>query len=71
LALGAISTGLAAMGVRAQAPLKVGVIYNTPISDVGWNFQHHGGIQAMERAFPGKVEWSLWSTSPKGPTPSA
>ena len=31
LAFGALSTGLAAIGVRAQAPLKIGVIYNTPI----------------------------------------
>ena len=67
LALGAFSTGLAAMGVRAQAPLKVGVIYNTPIADVGWNFQHHSGIQAMEKAFPGKVKVEFVENVAEGP----
>ena len=67
LAFGALSTGLAAMGVRAQAPLKVGVIYNTPIADVGWNFPHHSGIQAMEKAFPGKVKVEFVENVAGGP----
>ena len=71
LAFGALSTGLATLGVplgvRAQAPLKVGVIYNTPIADVGWNFQHHSGIQAMEKAFPGKVKVEFVENVAEGP----
>ena len=67
LAFGALSTGLAAIGVRAQAPLKIGVIYNTPIADVGWNFQHHSGIQAMEKAFPGKVKVEFVENVAEGP----
>jgi basic membrane protein A and related proteins len=47
-----------ASGAQAQtpAPLKIGVLYNTPIADLGWNFQHHSGIQAMEKTFGNKVK---------------
>jgi len=51
----------------AALPLKVGVLYNTPISDVGWNFQHHGGILEMEKAFPGKVKVEFVENVAEGP----
>lgn len=57
--------------VQAQtqmpAPLKIGVLYNTPISDLGWNFQHHSGIQAMEKAFGNKVKVEYIENVPEGP----
>jgi basic membrane protein A and related proteins len=65
-----MAASCAALGLpqaRAQAPLKVGVLYNTPISDVGWNFQHHGGILEMEKAFPGKVKVEFVENVPEGP----
>ncbi len=51
----------------APLPLRVGVLYNTPISDVGWNFQHHGGILEMEKAFPGKVKIEFVENVAEGP----
>ena len=50
-----------------QTPLKIGILYNTPISDVGWNFQHHTGMQQMEKAFPGKVKVEYIENVPEGP----
>ena len=67
----ALCIGLAAVStaLQAQAPavLKVGVLYNTSIADVGWNFQHHSGIQAMEKAFPGRVTVQYVENVAEGP----
>lgn len=54
---------------QAQTPavLKVGVLYNTSIADVGWNFQHHSGIQAMEKAYPGRVKVQYVENVAEGP----
>lgn len=56
-------------GAHAQtaAPLKIGILYNTPIADVGWNFQHHSGIQAMEKAFGNKVKVEFVENVNEGP----
>jgi ABC transporter substrate-binding protein PnrA-like len=57
------------IGAQAQtaAPLKIGVLYNTPIADLGWNFQHHSGIQAMEKAFGSKVKVEYVENVAEGP----
>ena len=68
-----VGIGLAAVvsfygsSALAQAPIKVGILYNTPIADVGWNFQHHSGILAMEKAFPGKVKVEFVENVSEGP----
>ena len=66
LALGLIVLSPALLS-QTPAVLKVGVLYNTPIADVGWNFQHHSGIQAMEKAFPGKVKVEYVENVAEGP----
>ena len=69
IALAAASAASPAL-LRAQTsstPLKVGILYNTPIADVGWNFQHHGGILEMEKAFPGKVKVQFVENVAEGP----
>ena len=59
----------ASLAAHAQTPppLKIGVLYNTPISDLGWNFQHHSGIQAMEKAFGNKVKVEYIENVAEGP----
>ena len=44
--------GLAAQ----QGVLKVGVVHQFPIGEVGWEAQHAQGWKAMEAALPGKVK---------------
>ena len=58
-----------AAGAQAQspAPLKIGILYNTPIADVGWNFQHHSGMQAMEKTFGNKVKVEYVENVNEGP----
>lgn len=50
-----------------QVPLKIGILYNTPIASLGWNFQHHSGIQAMEKAFGNKVKVEYVENVNEGP----
>ena len=42
---------LAAGGVQAQDPVKVGFIYVGPIGDGGWTYEHDKGRLAVEEAF--------------------
>jgi basic membrane protein A and related proteins len=67
LATALLAAAGACTGALAQTPLKVGVLYNTPIADVGWNFQHHSGILAMEQAFPGKLKVEFVENVSEGP----
>lgn len=64
-----VAAAAAALGANAQtgAPLKVGILYNTPIADLGWNFQHHSGIRAMEKAFGNKVKVEYVENVNEGP----
>jgi basic membrane protein A and related proteins len=62
-----LTTSLLCSPAWAQAPLKVGILYNTPISDVGWNFQHHTGMLEMEKTMAGKVKLQFIENVPEGP----
>ena len=61
----ASSLGLAALGGSAldafaqQEMLRVGVVHQFPIGDVGWETQHALAWKAMESAFPGKVKTTV------------
>ena len=61
-ALGLIASGPAA----AQAPLKIGYVYVSPIGDAGWTFQHDQGRKEMEKALAGKVETKYVENVPEG-----
>ena len=54
----AVFGGLAGRGRRAaaDAPVKVGFVYVSPIGDAGWTFQHDQGRKQMEAALGGKVQ---------------
>jgi basic membrane protein A len=43
-------------GTAAAEPLKVGFVYNSPIGDSGWTYQHDQGRLAMEAALGDAVE---------------
>ena len=55
---GATVLALSATGALAQAKdkIKIGFIYVGPVGDHGWSYQHDQGRQAIEKAFPGKVD---------------
>ena len=67
LAVGTALGSLAAGPAAAQAPLKVGFVYVSPIGDAGWTFQHDQGRKEMEKALAGKVETKYVENVPEGP----
>lgn len=55
-----------AVPAAAQDKTKVGFIYVGPIGDHGWSYRHDVARQAIEKAFPGKVETSYVESVPEG-----
>jgi basic membrane protein A len=61
----ASALGLTALGGRTldafaqQEVLRVGVVHQFPIGEVGWETQHALGWKAMEAAFPGKLKTTV------------
>ncbi len=54
---GALAMAAGWSGVAsAQAPVKVGYVYVSPIGDAGWTFQHDQGRKQMEATMGGKVQ---------------
>src|SRR6266498_3992559 len=60
------ATALAAGPAAAQAPIKVGYVYVSPIGDAGWTFLHDSGRKEMEKALAGKVETKFVENVPEG-----
>lgn len=44
---------------QAEGPLKVGVVYVSPLAEVGWTKQHSLGAQAIKDALGDKVELTI------------
>ena len=67
LATGALALGLAG-GAFADSheKTKVGFIYVGPIGDLGWTYEHHQGLLAVEEAYGDKVETMYQETVPEG-----
>src|SRR5260370_30118217 len=65
LAVGTV-LGLAAEVAVAQAPLKVGFVYVSPVGDAGWTYQHDQGRKEMKKALSGKVETKFVENVPEG-----
>jgi simple sugar transport system substrate-binding protein len=55
LILGVAAGAMAIGPVRAADPLKIGFVYNSPVGDAGWTFQHDQGRLAVEAALAGQV----------------
>ena len=51
----------------AAAPLKVGFLYVTPVTDAGWVRQHENGRQAVQAALGTQVKTSFVENVPEGP----
>ena len=68
------NTVLAAIGVvaltgacaAADAPLKVGFVYVSPVGDAGWTSQHDAGARKWRRALGGKVITKFVENVPEG-----
>ena len=58
LGTGAIA-GRSLDALAQQDVLKVGVVHQYPIGEVGWETQHALGWKAMEAALPGKVKTTV------------
>ena len=57
-ATGALATGLTGVPRPAAAAdtLKVGIVYVSPIAEIGWTKQHSLGAEAIANAFGERVE---------------
>jgi len=55
-----------AQSAPAAAPLKVGFVYVTPITEAGWVRQHESGRQAVEAALGAKVQTTYVADVPEG-----
>jgi simple sugar transport system substrate-binding protein len=66
VALAICAAGWLPSAVAADAPLKVGFIYVSPIGDAGWSFQHDSGRREMEKALAGKVVSQYVESVPEG-----
>jgi simple sugar transport system substrate-binding protein len=60
------STSAQTASTPAAAPLKVGFVYVTPITDAGWVRQHESGRQAVEAALGAKVQTTYVADVPEG-----
>ena len=56
----------AAAPAPAKAPLKIGFVYVTPVTDAGWVHQHEAGRRAVEAALPGQVKTTYVEDVPEG-----
>jgi simple sugar transport system substrate-binding protein len=65
-ALGGIAALAFAATAGAQAPLRIGFVYVSPIGDAGWTFQHDQARKEMEKALAGKVETKYVENVPEG-----
>jgi len=59
LGLSTAASGLLARAAMADEVLKVGVIYVSPIADIGWTKQHNDAALAIKAAFGDKAELSV------------
>lgn len=50
-----------------QEPLKIGLIYVSPIGDAGWTFQHDVARREMEKALGAKIATKYVENVPEGP----
>lgn len=66
-ALAAACCCLSAHAQTATAPLKVGFVYVTPVSDAGWVRQHEEGRKAVEAAFGARVKTTFVENVAEGP----
>jgi basic membrane protein A and related proteins len=69
--LAAIAMAACAFSFPAHAqktePLKVGFVYVTPVSDMGWVHQHEEGRLAVQAAFGDRVKTTYVENVPEGP----
>lgn len=60
------STSAQTASTPAAAPLKVGFVYVTPVTEAGWVRQHESGRQAVEAALGAKVQTTYVADVPEG-----
>ena len=53
--------------VPTQAPIKIGFVYVTPLSDVGWVHQHDEGRKAVQAALGARVKTTYVENVAEGP----
>jgi simple sugar transport system substrate-binding protein len=62
-AAAAIAGGSAAL---AEAPLKIGFVYVSPVGDAGWTYQHDLARKHLEQAYGGKIKTTFVESVPEG-----
>ena len=57
--LSGAATGVLGRAALADEVLKIGVIYVSPIADIGWTRQHNDAALAIKQAFGDRVELTI------------
>ena len=65
-ALGALALAGGATDALAQAKLKIGFVYVSPIGDAGWTYQHELGRRQLVKELGDKVETKFVESVPEG-----
>jgi basic membrane lipoprotein Med (substrate-binding protein (PBP1-ABC) superfamily) len=59
-ALGAaLGAGTLSRIAFADEPLKIGVVYVSPVAEIGWTKQHSLAVEAVEKEFGDKVKFTV------------
>ena len=66
-AAAATAIALSAAGPAAAQKVKIGIIYPSPIGDVGWAHELDVGRQAIAKELGDKVEFIKAENIPEGP----
>jgi simple sugar transport system substrate-binding protein len=59
----AVAGGSAA---RAEAPLKIGFVYVSPVGDAGWTYQHDLARKHLEQVYGNKIKTAFVESVPEG-----
>ena len=57
----------AALGARAESPLKAGWVYVGPVGDYGYSYQHDLGRKAVEKQYGDQVKTTYVENVSEGP----
>jgi simple sugar transport system substrate-binding protein len=67
LALAALALAASSAGpVRAEAPLKIGFVYVSPVGSAGWTYSHDLARRYLEKVFGDKVKTTYVESVPEG-----
>jgi simple sugar transport system substrate-binding protein len=65
-ALAGVMTIAGAAAALAEAPLKIGFVYVSPVGDAGWTYQHDLARRHLEKVYGDKIKTTFVESVPEG-----